>query len=165
MTSAAIVALPNAASPAAVIAALRVVMGFLDSSQVNLRELRGPRNGVSANGGQIPANDGRRWVIGAVNSPIEGIDWPLAAASASNRRSEFDRAEQAYGVDAGADYRLGMASSVDLSVFSTSARDFSSTSCTINRMRCRARGGPSPVVAGAAEVNGELQRDRLVHSA
>jgi len=34
------------------------------------------------------------------------------------------RAEHAYGVDAGADYRFGMASSVALSVFSTSARDF-----------------------------------------
>ena len=34
------------------------------------------------------------------------------------------KAEHAYGVDAGADYRLGMASSVALSVFSASARDF-----------------------------------------
>jgi outer membrane cobalamin receptor len=34
------------------------------------------------------------------------------------------KAERAYGVDAGVDYRLGMASSVALSVFSTSARDF-----------------------------------------
>jgi outer membrane cobalamin receptor len=34
------------------------------------------------------------------------------------------RAEHAYGVDAGAAYSLGMASSVAVSVFSTSARDF-----------------------------------------
>ena len=34
------------------------------------------------------------------------------------------RAEHAYGVDAGADYRLGTASSVGVSVFSTHARDF-----------------------------------------
>jgi vitamin B12 transporter len=34
------------------------------------------------------------------------------------------RAEHAYGVDAGADYRLGSASNVALAVFSTSARDF-----------------------------------------
>jgi vitamin B12 transporter len=34
------------------------------------------------------------------------------------------RAEHTYGVDAGADYRLGTATSVALSVFSTSARDF-----------------------------------------
>jgi outer membrane receptor protein involved in Fe transport len=34
------------------------------------------------------------------------------------------RAEHTYGVDAGADYRLGMATSVALSLFSTSARDF-----------------------------------------
>jgi vitamin B12 transporter len=34
------------------------------------------------------------------------------------------RAEHAYGLDAGADYRLGTASSIAVSVFSTSARDF-----------------------------------------
>ena len=34
------------------------------------------------------------------------------------------RAEHAYGLDVGADYRLGTASSVAVSVFSTSARDF-----------------------------------------
>jgi vitamin B12 transporter len=34
------------------------------------------------------------------------------------------RAEQAYGVDVGADYQIGMASSVAVSLFSTSARDF-----------------------------------------
>jgi outer membrane cobalamin receptor len=34
------------------------------------------------------------------------------------------RAERSYGVDAGADYRLGMVSSVGVSLFSTSARDF-----------------------------------------
>jgi outer membrane receptor protein involved in Fe transport len=34
------------------------------------------------------------------------------------------RAEHAYGMDVGADYRIGMASTVGLSVFSTSAHDF-----------------------------------------
>jgi outer membrane cobalamin receptor len=43
--------------------------------------------------------------------------------NASSGNPDLD-AEHAYGVDAGADYRLGAASSVGLSLFSTSARDF-----------------------------------------
>ena len=51
---------------------------------------------------------------------VPSID-QLYSASAGNPDL---RAEHAYGVDAGADYRLGMASSVAVSVFSTSAHDF-----------------------------------------
>ena len=54
------------------------------SSHVNLREVRGPRNGVSANGGRVPANDGWWRLIGTANGPIEGIDWPRPGPAFSN---------------------------------------------------------------------------------
>jgi outer membrane cobalamin receptor len=94
--------------------------------------------GSAVNVQQLPGGDSATeptWITGITYDATDALKL-RASATRKVRMPSIDqlydtaagnpelRAEHSYGVDVGADYRLGMGSTVGMSVFSTSARDF-----------------------------------------